>query len=487
MRVPLAGSGALRTAMACAIFLLVAMSARYASADPCSRPSLEPPRLLSPAPERHEGASFALSVRPRVAREATLALASIAGLAERHRLSEVIEDEFERFDRFYHLVHWRERARLTAAAEHARHGAPRGTWCVEQRINEAEILLQYSAVHAEIRDAIARIGEADAAGAYPAPAQGPDGSWGPCRNEWFAKLDDSVDAISLLAEQEVPPRPGPAPFTFLAAVDTPDKLLAVLSLLQVSDIAGSGIYRRPALGSIESGIEQLVYKSRLRGVAARNGASFLEDLDYCHTLTSFLDDEQDPATGFWGPTVATRRGLVRLADLSLTFHAVSYRKGDVNHRQDVAKTTLAIRDLPYPYGWTYRGAVNAHNAYDVAKILDLTWDAMSEAQHASARDALAAILEWVLSPASITPDGAIVGDDSFYTSPGAALYFTVAFLEEVGYLRAPGADRRAPFWTTRDFPDSPATCLRLEEAASRLSEDTPQLASARARLAALCP
>jgi hypothetical protein len=473
-------------AVACAALAMWLSAPLQAKADPCSLHPVEAPALLSPAPEGHDSPSFLLGVRPRVAREATAALATVAGLVARHRLSEIVEDEFERFDRFYHLVHWRERARLTAATDRARHRRARGTWCVEQRINEAEILLQYSAVHSDIRSAIARVAEADASGAYPSPVQAPDGSWGPCRSEWFAKLDDSVDALGLLAEQEPHARPRLETLDFLAEVDTPGKLLAMLNTLQVSEIANSGVYRRPALGSVQSGIAQLVYKRKLRAIASRNGATFLDDPDYCRALTSFMDDMQDPATGFWGPTVATRGRFVKLADLSLTFHALSYRKGDANHLPEIAATTLAIRDLPYPYGWAYRGAVNAHNAYDVAKIFELTWSKMDQEQREAARGALADLLAWVLSPASIAADGSIVGDESFYTSQGAALYFTVAFLAEVGFLRPPGS-RDPTFWTDRDFSDGPATCRRLRDAASRLDEDTPQLAASRVRLAALCP
>jgi hypothetical protein len=475
-----------RSAAVLAAGAVLSMGSR-AVADPCLRPLPGATALLAPHPEPdRDRASFLHLVRPSVAREAKAALASIAGRIEKHRLNEIVEDEFERFDRFYHIVHWGERRRLNAATIRARHGAARGTWCVEQRINEAEILLQYSARDAQVRDAIARIDAADASGAYASPAQAPDGSWGPCRDAWFARLDDTVDALGVINERP-PPRGDPVqPLRFLEEVDSPDKLTALLKGLQVSSIAQTGFYQRPALGSVEAGVGQLVYKESLRALAAAHGAAFLDDPAYCRALTTFLDDMQDPATGYWGPWVETRNGVVKLADLSLTFHAVSYRKGDVNMLQKLAGTTLAIRALPYPYGWTYRDRDNAHNAYDVAKIFHRAWSVMSQDQRDQASEALASLLAWVLSPASIRPDGTVVGDETFYTSPGAALSFTVSFLAEVGYFRDP-ADPRPAFWTTRDFPEAPATCAALKAGGARLTEDTPQLTDAREALRRLCP
>ena len=72
--------------------------------------------------------------------------------------------------------------------------------------------------------------------------------------------------------------------------------------------------------------------------------------------------------------------IIRAADLSQTYHTVTYREGAVNHWPQIIKTTLAIKDLQYPFGWRHHGQYNNHNNYDVVRILRLGWPYMTSAE-----------------------------------------------------------------------------------------------------------
>jgi hypothetical protein len=76
-------------------------------------------------------------------------------------------------------------------------------------------------------------------------------------------------------------------------------------------------------------------------------------------------------------------------DLSMTYHIVAYRRGDVQRWDKIFDTTLDIADQEYPYGWLQNGELTNHHAYDVARILKLGWNRVSERHRERARSALA--------------------------------------------------------------------------------------------------
>ena len=89
---------------------------------------------------------------------------------------------------------------------------------------------------------------------------------------------------------------------------------------------------------------------------------------------------QDPATGYWGPSYWSDGHLYKSADLSYTFHIISYRRGNVDHWPEIVETTMAIENEPYPFGWKHEGSYVNHNNYDVAKIFRYGWPHMSPEQ-----------------------------------------------------------------------------------------------------------
>ena len=115
-----------------------------------------------------------------------------------------------------------------------------------------------------------------------------------------------------------------------------------------------------------------------------------------------------------------RGDILKSPDLSLTFHNISYQHGKVGLWPAIFKTTLAIHDDAYPFGWKHNGDFNNHNNYDVAKIFDLGWaEVDSDSQKLASAD-ISTILDWCLTK-SMTPDGGFIDDPTFYNSVGAAV------------------------------------------------------------------
>lgn len=305
-----------------------------------------------------------------------------------------------------------------------------------------------------------------------------DGAWGRYYDRWFLKFDASIDAINQLADR------GQLPayrLRFLERIDSIDKLTAYLDDLRISDIAATGVDNRDALGAVSAGLAQLCFKKDLRDYIRQKTDGFDLSDAYIEGYRRYLDAWQDPAGGFWGAWFQEGALLAGSNDLSLTFHIVSYRKGHVDHMPTLMTTLLDIKDGPYPYGWKHNGQFNNHNDYDVARLLRDGWGALDGDGRNRARAALNEALDWCLN-CSMTADGGFIDDPTFYNSLGAAYYFGVAFLSEVGYF-----DPAKRFWTDQAFPDGPALCARIRDKLLALDLDDDYARSALEKLNDSCP
>jgi hypothetical protein len=148
--------------------------------------------------------------------------------------------------------------------------------------------------------------------------------------------------------------------------------------------------------------------------------------------------------------------LYNAADLSFTFHVVSYRRGEVDYWSELVGTTFAIENDPYPFGWKHAGDLTNHNNYDVAKIFRYGWPHMSIDQKRVASSAIEDMLRWTLT-SSLQLDGSFKTVPTFFSSKGADFYFGVAFLQTIGFW-----DPAQRFWTKQDFPDAGAICGRIK-------------------------
>jgi hypothetical protein len=96
-------------------------------------------------------------------------------------------------------------------------------------------------------------------------------------------------------------------------------------------------------------------------------------------------------------------------------------------------------------------------------------------QRRRAEEELTLLLDWCLA-AAITPAGEIVARAIGESWP-ESYYFTVAFLDTVGYF-----DRTKRFWTQLGFPEAPAVRERLKNRLSTLPQSDPMVRMAWERL-----
>jgi hypothetical protein len=294
------------------------------------------------------------------------------------------------------------------------------------------------------------------------PAPDADGSWGPGTEVWFLKLDASVDRMLAdgYDDRGRPPR-------FLDRVNDPDRLAAYLRGLLVSRPTVDGIDRRKELNFATAGLVRLILRRRPPGYPWHPG---LESV-----LARFIADWQDPTTGFFGATYEIEGRRLRTVDLSLTFHMARYLDGRIGHWPQLIDTLLAIRDDRYPNGWLDEAGMTSHNNYDVAVLFRLGWQAMRPDQRRRARRELERLTEWCLSMA-LAPDGRVAARAVAESLP-ESYYFTIAFLDTVGYF---GPEK--PFWTDRAFPEAPGMAARLEHRLRELSPADPMARMALDRL-----
>jgi len=96
-------------------------------------------------------------------------------------------------------------------------------------------------------------------------------------------------------------------------------------------------------------------------------------------------------------------------------------------------------------------------------------------QRRHARQELGRLLDWCLAKA-IAPDGRVLSQPSG-ESLAESYYFTIAFLDTVGYF-----DPARRFWTDRAFADAPALWARLERHVLALHRGDPMARMALERL-----
>ena len=327
----------------------------------------------------------------------------------------------------------------------------------DQRMIECKWLLQYTADWNSLQEAIGKLAESlkDTNQDWAEEQSSIDGSWGPCYTQWFLKVDAMIDAVNELADQGEAPQ---YPFDFLAPIATIEGMQNWLNDQRTSKICVDGIDRRDALGAVSAALSEMCFKSEIRDYFRQYVKGFDLSDDYIAAYKTWLEAWQDPETGYWGAWFEQEDGpIVKSTDLSLSFHNISYQHGKVAYWPEIFATTLSLRDGTYPYGWKHNGDFNNHNNYDVAKIFAEGWSSVDDAAHRQASDDLSTLLDWCLN-VSMTQDGGFIDDDSFYNSVGAAYYYGVSFLDEIGYF-----DPSKCFWTDETFPEGSALCCKIQK------------------------
>jgi hypothetical protein len=345
--------------------------------------------------------------------------------------------------------------------------------CSSQILGETDWLINYTnqkdRVERRIGDLRASLETSAAAQAYAGEQSPEDGSWGACYEEWFLKVDRSVDPLKELVANGQRPK---YPLKFLEAVDTPEKLRARFQRLVTSRVQVDGIDHRKELNLTVTALGQLLFLPELEPVLD----PAFPRAQLAAELIRFMDETwQDPETGYWGAWYEIDGTVVKTEDLSITFHVVRYRGGQVPSLHKIAQTTFEIRERRYPFGWQDRGTQNTHHSYDVVALVRVAWPMMTEFQRARAQAELTIILVRTLRLA-LNARGEF--DATPFDSLGEAYYFGVSLLDEIGFFR-PSRN----FWARRNLDSEPLRQKILARMAEIPSND-PMLAAARRKLQA---
>ena len=346
--------------------------------------------------------------------------------------------------------------------------------CSAQILSEVGWLIQYTNQKARVDKRLAdlrRSLDLPAEQQRAAREQSPtDGSWGGCFEEWFLRLHASADPLKELAHADQRPV---HPLKFLDKVDSPEKIRAHMASIKLSRAGGEGKDNRKELNLTVTALGQILFLAELEPVMDPKWprASVAE------ALRKFMDNEwQDPKTGYWGPWYEVDGKIVKTEDLSITFHIASYRGGEVSYLKELVRTTLRIRERPYPYGWHDRGTQNNHHAYDIVRLLRFGWPLMTLEEKAKTQAELFII---TTRARRLSLNGIGEFDTRPYSSLDEAYYFGVSLFDEIGYFR----DSRR-FWI--DMKPDGAEELREQILASmdRLNIESPMMAAARRKLMA---
>jgi len=365
--------------------------------------------------------------------------------------------DFIAFDSHYpekHAKYARELRELQL--ELARQNAKgRATPCSRQIFLEARWLVYYSAHWDKIERRLRDLREMLSQPADPPDSREQiesDGSFDHCSEAWFLKLDSTIEEIE--ARDEKPK----FPLKLLDRINTPEKLRAYLDSLLISDIRGNGIDNRFELNIAITAIERFIVGH------VGNVYEFRPDLK--QALFDYQDNVwQDPKTGYFGGWYRPPDGTLRkTADLSVTFHIVSYRRDSLKHIPEMMRTTFAFKDLEYPFGWLEEGQRSNHHNYDVVRLIRIGWPQMDSEQRALARAEFRKMIDFCLNE-TMNPDGSfkMMDEDTL----GSSFLFPVSLLNELGYFRP-----SLHFWTDESFPDAMQVADRIEKRikAMRLSD-----------------
>ncbi len=263
--------------------------------------------------------------------------------------------------------------------------------------------------------------------------QDADGSWGRCYDAWFFRLDASYDGHFSRdhVSKDIP---------LLDRVNSPKKLVQYVNSISVSDVAPTGVDHRREMNEALSTLIRLIVRGQPVGCRWHP--------EMKATLLELLMQLRNPRTGWWGERYQREARSDFVDDLSLTFHIVSYLKGQVSDLDKVGGTLLELKDLEYPIGWLDDGRYLTHHNMDVVVLFQYAWPQMNEVQRQAASIEIEKMLRWCLEE-SVLPDGSFRASTGGEDSLEENEYFGVAFLARAGYF---DASRR--FWTDQSFPEA---------------------------------
>ncbi len=264
--------------------------------------------------------------------------------------------------------------------------------------------------------------------------QSADGSWGAGINVWYLRFYYSLDNL----EDSTHPL---YPLSFLDRINSPEKLEKQLDADLYNDFLKTGTFNREELDETFSAIARLLNKTK-----QKIAYTFYPQLN--SALKAYVNRWQNPATGCWGQWMIDRHGYVwKMDDVGITFHVISDLKGEVAHKDLIAKRLLALDGINFPAGIRMDGDYENHLNWDAVKIFRFAWPFLDSITRIKVRDEISRMLHWCLTK-SYQPDGSFKISDLDDTM-GDAYRYGVAFLSETGYFQ-----KEKRFWTDENFPEA---------------------------------
>jgi hypothetical protein len=263
--------------------------------------------------------------------------------------------------------------------------------------------------------------------------QASDGSWGAGITVWYLRLYYSIDNLedSLYPQYRL---------SFLDRINSPEKLKAQLDSDLYDNFIRTGAFNREELDETFSAIARLLNKSR--PIAYQ----FNPLLD--SALKDYVKHWQNPTTGCWGQWMVDRHGNVwKMDDVGITFHIISDLKGQVAHKDLIAKRLLQLDEIDFPAGIKFDGHYENHLNWDAVRIFRYAWPLLDTVTREKVRLEISNMQNWCLTE-SYQPDGSFKISELDDTMDDAYRY-GVAFLCETGYFES---NKR--FWTRQVFPEA---------------------------------
>jgi hypothetical protein len=401
------------------------------------------------------------------------------------QIKPIIKADFTRYDHDYlrRSKAYGQTLDKLAARLAARQAEGNEMACSNQIFLEAKWLFKYTSDWGRLDRHLSRLAESlnNSSQAFALRQSREDGLWGPCYEEWFLRIEATFEGLQDLYDRG---KTADYPILDLGPLSTPDKFRHYIDSLLISDISRTGRDNRGELATITTVVTGASFKTYLIDFLSRELARTPKQAPQYASFTAAYDEMlaswQDPQTGYWGAWYRSNGMLYRTADLSITYHTVTYRNGEVDHWPEIIKTTLDIKNEPYPYGWQHGGELNNHNNYDLAQILKLGWPHMSDSEKRRVSNEIRSMMEWTLTQ-SLKTDGRFKVDPTFFSSLAAEYYYGVSFLDEIGYWNK--AER---FWTADEFPNATGVCELIAGRVAELPQHQWETQGALRRLDSNC-
>jgi len=264
------------------------------------------------------------------------------------------------------------------------------------------------------------------------------GAYGTCFQEFWLKLEVSSDVFLSSTTQ---PKYHPA---FLDPLNDAVSLINYLESRLVSDVPLTGWNYFIQLNDDVANLLRLIIRDRPVGY---NWRPELKD-----TIINFIKNVwRDPVNAYWGPWYTYNDTIVKIPDLSSTFHMISYLKGQVPDWPGILNTTFQLKQLPFPGGWFGpNGTYWNHNDMDIVTIFSYGWNETTPDIRVKIAHEIQQMLTWTLTN-SLLSDGSFkvdVIDDS----PATADILDAPFWAELDFSRSlRGFGRTRPFQRAKQY------------------------------------